>query len=77
MRLLARTEGLFTETAGGVTISALEKLVRTGSISPEQEVVALITGIGLKTIDALGPLEAGHRIRPDVDEVESVLGGRL
>ncbi len=74
MRLLARTEGIFTETAGGVTISALERLVRQGAISPEDETVALMTGVGLKTLDALGPVRPTHRIRPSLDEVESVLG---
>src|ERR671919_105074 len=54
MRLLARTEGIFTETAGGVTIAALERLVSTRTLSPDQETVALITGMGLKTLEALG-----------------------
>jgi threonine synthase len=75
MRLLARTEGLFTETAGGVTIAALEQLVRRGAIDPDQETVALITGIGLKTIEALGETGATHHVRPDVDEVERALEG--
>jgi threonine synthase len=77
MRLLARTEGLFTETAGGVTISALERMVRSGGITSEQEVVALITGIGLKTMDALGQIGATHQIRPSVEEVDAVLGGDI
>jgi threonine synthase len=75
MRLLARTEGLFTETAGGVTISALEELVRTGSISPDQETVALITGIGLKTIEALGPPTPTHHVEASVEAVERALEG--
>ena len=54
IRLLARTEGIFTETAGGVTIAALERLAASGAIAPDQEVVALVTGQGLKTLDALG-----------------------
>ena len=74
MRLLARTEGLFTETAGGVTIAALEQLVSAGAISPEDETVALITGTGTKTIDALGPVEPTHRIRPTVESVAAELG---
>jgi threonine synthase len=75
MRLLARTEGLFTETAGGVTISALEQLVASGAISPDQETVALITGVGLKTIEALGAPTPSHRIKASVEEVERVLEG--
>jgi threonine synthase len=74
MRLLARTEGIFTETAGGVTIAALERLVANGSISPDRETVALITGIGLKTIEALGPVGPTHRIRPRVEDVDRILG---
>jgi threonine synthase len=77
MRLLARTEGLFTETAGGVTIAALERLVRAGRIAPDQEVVALITGIGLKTLDALGELGATHHIRPSVEEVDRAIGEEM
>ena len=76
MRLLARTEGIFTETAGGVTIAALEQAVRSGAISPDQETVALITGIGLKTIEALGPAETIKPIRPRVEDVDSALGVR-
>ena len=74
MRLLARTEGIFTETAGGVTIATLERLVSEGAIRPEQETVALITGIGLKTLEALGPPEPTHRIEPSVEELDEALG---
>ena len=73
MRLLAATEGLFTETAGGVTIAALEQLVRSGRIATDQEVVALITGIGLKTLDALGDLRATDRIDASAEEALEAL----
>lgn len=53
MQLLAATEGLFAETAGGVTVATLAKLARQGIIGPDERVVALITGHGLKTIEAL------------------------
>lgn len=53
MRLLARTEGIFTETAGGVTLAALRRAVAEGRVRPEDEVVLVITGNGLKTLDAL------------------------
>ena len=76
MRLLARTEGIFTETAGGVTIAALEQAVRSRAISPDQETVALITGIGLKTIEALGATKTTRTIRPRVEEVDAALGVR-
>jgi threonine synthase len=52
IRRLGRTEGVFAETAGGVTIAALEQAVRRGVIRPGDEVVALITGNGVKTPDA-------------------------
>ena len=51
--LLARTEGIFAETAGGVTIATLAKLAASGAIRPDERVVALVTGHGLKTVEAL------------------------
>ncbi|HSZ31030.1 MAG TPA: threonine synthase, partial [Pseudonocardiaceae bacterium] len=57
--LLARTEGIFAETAGGVTVACAKKLVECGRLDPDAETVLLITGDGLKTLDAvedhLGP----------------------
>ncbi|MET0772128.1 MAG: threonine synthase [Candidatus Limnocylindrales bacterium] len=53
IRLLASTEGILTETAGGVTVAALRQAVREGRVGPEDEVVLVITGNGLKTLDAL------------------------
>src|ERR1700716_3925134 len=53
MRLLARTEGIFAETAGGVTVGVLKKLALAGKIDPDELVVAYITGNGLKTVDAV------------------------
>jgi threonine synthase len=53
MRLLARTEGIFTETAGGVTIGVLAKLARAGRWKGDEVVVAYVTGHGLKTADVL------------------------
>jgi threonine synthase len=52
--LLARTEGIFTETAGGTTVAVLRKLVETGQLDPELETVVINTGHGLKTLDAVG-----------------------
>jgi threonine synthase len=51
--LLARTEGIFTETAGGTTVGVLKKLVETGQLDPELETVVINTGHGLKTLDAV------------------------
>jgi threonine synthase len=53
IRLLARTEGIFAETAGGVTVATARKLVETGQLDPDAETVLLITGDGLKTLDAV------------------------
>jgi threonine synthase len=53
IRLLARTEGIFAETAGGVTVGVLKKLVKAGKIDPDEVVVAYITGNGFKTVDAV------------------------
>ncbi|MEW9532522.1 threonine synthase [Microbispora sp. NPDC049125] len=68
MRLLARTEGIFAETAGGVTVGVLRKLARDGRLDPDAETVVLNTGDGLKTLDAV----ASHArpaavIRPSLD----------
>jgi threonine synthase len=52
--LLARTEGIFTETAGGTTVACLKKLVETGALDPTLETVVINTGMGLKTLDAVG-----------------------
>jgi threonine synthase len=56
IRLLARTEGVFAETAGGVTVATLRKLLAEGSLDPAAETVILNTGDGLKTLDAVAPV---------------------
>jgi len=53
IRLLARTEGIFAETAGGVTIATLARLAAQGVVRADERVVAYVTGHGLKTIDAV------------------------
>ncbi len=60
IRLLARTEGIFTETAGGVTIGVLAKLARRGRWNGDEVIVAYVTGHGLKTADAVA--DAGRRV---------------
>jgi threonine synthase len=68
IRLLARTEGIFAETAGGVTIATLQKLAASGVIRADERVVVYITGHGLKTLDAVaevvGPTAT---IRPTIE----------
>jgi threonine synthase len=75
IRLLARTEGVFTETAGGVTVATAKKLVETGRIDPDAETVLIITGDGLKTLDAVeGRIGPRATVPPNVDAVREVLG---
>jgi threonine synthase len=70
IRLLAQTTGIFTETAGGVTVAVLEKLARRGDIDPSERVVVYITGEGLKTLDcARGTFECWE-IEPTVSAFE-------
>ena len=51
--LLASTEGIFAETAGGVTIASLRQMIRRGTINPDESIVAIISGHGLKTLDVI------------------------
>ncbi|HXB64617.1 MAG TPA: threonine synthase [Solirubrobacteraceae bacterium] len=69
--LLARTTGIFTETAGGVTTAVLAKLAERGEIDPEERVVAVITGEGLKTLDAVRGTFEAHTIKPTVADFEA------
>lgn len=75
IRLLARTEGIFAETAGGVTVATAKKLIEAGKIDPDAETVLLITGDGLKTLDAvqdqIGPKAT---VAPTTDAVNQALG---
>ncbi|MDI5942840.1 threonine synthase, partial [Micromonospora sp. DH15] len=67
IRLLARTTGIFAETAGGVTVAVLRKLVESGRLDPTAETVVFNTGEGLKTIDAVAPqVGPTHRIKPSL-----------
>jgi threonine synthase len=71
IRLLAETEGIFTETAGGVTVAVARKLVRQGRLNAEESTVLAITGNGLKTIGAVsGKAEESAVIRPKLAEFE-------
>jgi threonine synthase len=66
--LLARTTGVFTETAGGVTTAVLAKLAQRGDIGAHERVVLLITGEGLKTLDAVRGTFQAHEIEPTVEQ---------
>jgi threonine synthase len=74
IQLLAETEGIFTETAGGVTVGVTRKLYEQGRISPDELTVACITGNGLKTTDALaGAYEMPEPIPAKIAEFENYL----
>jgi threonine synthase len=77
IRLLAETTGIFTETAGGVTVAVLRKLAERGDIDPDERVVVAITGDGLKTLDAI---REGHRaaeIEPTLESFAKVEGAAV
>jgi threonine synthase len=77
IRLLARTEGIFAETAGGVTIGVLKKLVEAGKIDPDELVVAYITGNGFKTLDAVvEQVTPPLHVAPTLASFEAVFGDR-
>jgi threonine synthase len=74
IRLLAQTEGVFAETAGGVTVATLQKLLREGALDPGAETVLFNTGDGLKTIDAMAPTSGPTvSIPPTYDAFEAAL----
>ena len=68
IRLLARTEGIFAETAGGVTVATLRKLLAAGQLDPDADTVVFNTGEGLKTLDAVsGHVGPAATIPPSAD----------
>ena len=77
VRLLAQTTGIFTETAGGVTIATLRKLAERGDIGADERVVAVITGEGLKTMDVARDTFERWEIEPSLDDFESERADRV
>jgi threonine synthase len=74
IRLLAECEGIFAETAGGVTVGVAKKLIAQGKIPATDSAVLCITGNGLKTLDAVvGHVGETREIRPSLREFESLL----
>jgi threonine synthase len=69
--LMAQTTGVFTETAGGVTTAVLAKLAERGDIDPDERVVLVITGEGLKTLDAVRGTFQTQTIAPTVEAFEN------
>jgi threonine synthase len=75
IRLLAETTGIFTETAGGVTTAVLAKPAERGDIDPDERVVVIITGEGLKTLDAVRGTFATFEIKPSYDQFVAEVEG--
>jgi threonine synthase len=77
IKLLAETEGVFAETAGGVVIAGLKKLAESGQIAPDEVTVAYVTGSGLKTQEAIeDALDLPLHIEPTIGSFERQLGLR-
>jgi threonine synthase len=73
IKLLAETEGIFTETAGGVTMAVTKKLIDQGFIAKDESVVVCITGNGLKTQEAVrDSLAVPQIIDPNIEEFEEL-----
>ena len=78
VRLLARTEGIFTEAAGGTTLAATKALIKRGVIKSNESVVVCITGNGFKTADVMfDRVDRPTQIGRSLADFERVLGGQL
>jgi len=77
IRLLAGTEGIFAEAAGGVVIASLKKLIDSGTIKKSELTVAFITGAGLKTHEIVADAVQPFTIQPTLESFEEVLGARV
>jgi threonine synthase len=78
IKLVAETQGIFTETAGGVTVGVTQKLIREGRIVPNETTVVCITGNGLKTTDAVAAeFPATEAIAPRLEAFEAYLDAQL
>ena len=76
VKLLAETEGIFTEGAGGVAITGLKHLVETGKIKRDESVVVYITGNGLKTTELVADVVDPVHIKPNVEAFEAAMASR-
>ena len=77
IKLLAETEGIFTEAAGGVAIAGLKRLVETGRIKAGEPTVVYITGNGLKTTEVVADVVNPLRIAPTVESFEGAIAARV
>ena len=74
IRMLAECEGIFAETAGGVTVGVAKKLIASGRIPADESAVLCVTGNGLKTLDAVaGHVGQPREIKPSLREFEALL----
>ena len=77
IKLLAETEGIFAETAGGVVVAGLKRLIERGHVDAEELVVAFITGAGLKTQEAVAPrLKPALDVQPNIASFENAFSER-
>ena len=77
IKLLAETEGIFTEGAGGVVISGLKRLAESGRIKPDEPTVVYITGNGLKTMEVVADVVNPLEIQPTVASFEAAVAARV
>ena len=78
MKLMAKTEGIFTETAGGVTLAVTQKLIRQGRIKSDEVTVICVTGNGLKTQEALATSFAPPMvIEPHLHSFEEIFSNSI
>jgi threonine synthase len=71
---LSKTEGIFTEPAGGVSVAVLQKLVESGKIDPDANIVCYVTGNGLKSTEAIvDMLPKPSTVKPDVQMVSTII----
>jgi threonine synthase len=78
MKLLAETEGIFAETAGGVTVASLKQLAEQGHIHPDELTVAFITGAGFKTVEAVAEaLNPPLEIDATIESFEAAYNARV
>ena len=78
IKMLAECEGIFAETAGGVTVACAKKLVEAGKIAAHESTVLCITGHGLKTAEAVaGRCGAPREIKPSLREFEALIADEV
>ena len=74
MKLLAQTEGIFAEPAGGVVIASLKKLVASGEIKRHEVTVAFITGAGPRNQESVSDMVQSFTVQPNLESFNKVLG---